>query len=154
MPTVLEVEVHSERTGRNAYQYRFTPKHHGGPGSGGTASQWLTSVTLAEEFAIFNAADQHQLSDEDGNLYGVQRDGLDSLRRIGLWEEQIAEFPSARAGEPWHGYPVYPLGDGAPERVRRRGQKARPAADVLTKMVRAGLISRSQRTRIMKGDHA
>lgn len=152
MPTVTEVVVHGERTRRGGYGYQFTPKHHGGPGAGSDAARWLASVTLDEEFAIFDAADEHELSDEDGNLYGVERDSLDSLRHIGAWNEQVAIFPFAREGEAWHGYPVYPLVDQGPE--NRRGQKGRPDGAVFTKMVRAGIISPSQRKRLMKADHA
>lgn len=152
MPTVTEVVVHGERTNRSGYEYQFTPKHHGGPGSGPDAAQWVTSLNLDEEFAIFDTADEHELSDRDGNLYGVEPDGPDSLRYIGVWNEQVAEFPVAREGEAWHGYPVYPLVDEGPE--NRRGQKGRPEGVVFTKLVRAGLISPSQRKRIMKGDHA
>jgi hypothetical protein len=152
MPTVTEVVVHGERTRRGGYQYQFTPKHHGGPGAGPDAAQWLTSLSLVEEFAIFNAADQHALSDEHGNLYGVERDGPDSLRHTGVWQEQVARFPVTRQGEVWHGYPVYPLVDEGPE--NRRGQKGRPDGAVFTKMVRAGIISPSQRKRLMKADHA
>jgi hypothetical protein len=152
MSRVTEVLVHGERTKRGGYQYQFTPKHHGGPGSGRHVAQWLTSVSLDEEFAIFDAADEHELSDEDGHLYGVEGKGPQSLRHIGAWKEQVAIFPFARDGEAWHGYPVYPLVDEGPE--NRRGQKARPEGAVFTKMVRAGIISPSQRKRLMKADHA
>jgi hypothetical protein len=152
MPIVTEVVVHGERTRRGGYQYLFTPKHHGGLGARPDAAQWLTTLSLDEEFAIFHAADEHELSDEEGNLYGVERDGPDSLRTIGRWREQVAKFPFARETEAWHCYPVYPLVDEGPE--NRRGQKGRPDGSVFTKMVRAGIISPSQRKRLMKADHA
>ena len=38
-------------------------------------------------------------SDEDGRLYGVLPAGLESLCYIGVWQEQVAEFPFAREGE-------------------------------------------------------
>jgi hypothetical protein len=147
MPTLAEVIVHGRETTRSGYRYQFTPKHHGQHPS---AAQWLPALTLDEEFAIFDTADEHELSDEEGNLYGGQREG-DSLRYIGTWHEQVAEFPFAREGEPWHGYPVYPLVDEGPE--NRRGDRSRPAGTVFSKMVHAGLINRSQRRRLMKGDH-
>jgi hypothetical protein len=149
MPTLTEVVVHNRRTGRSEHQYQFTPKHHG---ADNTAAQWLPELSLDEEFAIFDTADEHDLSDDDGRLYGVQRDEEDSLRYIGIWHEQVAEFPLAREGEAWHGYPLYPLVDEGPD--NRRGQKLRPATIVFRKMVDAGLITRSQRRRLMKGDHA
>jgi hypothetical protein len=107
---------------------------------------------LDEEFAIFDTADYHELSDDAGNLYGLEQEAPDRLRRIGAWEEQVAEFPVAREGEAWHGYPVYPLVDQGPE--NRRGQKGRPDGAVFAKMVRAGIISPSQRKRLMKAHHA
>jgi hypothetical protein len=152
MPTVREVTIHGEPTRRSGYQYQFTPKHHGGPGSGPNEAQWLTSLSLAEEFAIFDGADEHEISDGDGHLYGVERDGPGSLRHIGVWDEQVAKFPVTRQGEAWHGYPAYPLVDEGPE--YRRGQKGRPDGAVFTKMVRAGIISPTQRKRLMKGHHA
>jgi hypothetical protein len=148
MPTLSDVFVHDGETTRSGYRYQPTPKHHG---QDPNAAQWLPALTLDEEFAIFDAADEHELADEEGNLYGVQREG-DSLRYIGSWHEQVAEFPFARDGETWHGYPVYPLVDEGPEKLR--GERSRPAGMVFSKMVHAGLISRSQRRRLMKGDHA
>jgi hypothetical protein len=148
MPTLTEVTVHDRRTRRSEYQYLFTPKHHGAdPGAG----QWLPTLSLDEEFAIFNTADEHDLSDDDGRLYSVQREDEDNLRRIGVWNEQVAEFPAPNEGEAWHGYPVYPLVDEGPE--NRRGEKSKPAKIVFRKMVRAGLIKESQRRRLMKGNH-
>lgn len=149
MPTLSEIAVHDQRTQRSAYQYQFTPKHHGAVA--GTA-QWLPELTLAEEFAVFDTADLHELSDDDGNLYGLARTEDGGLRYLGTWNQQLAEFPVAREGEPWHGYPLYPVNDDAPE--NRRGQKHRPAKEVFAKMRNAGLITRSQRKRLMKGKHA
>jgi hypothetical protein len=119
MPTLATIVVHDEATGRSGYRYQFTPKHHGhGEDFDG---QWMPSLTLAEEFAVFDAADQHDLSDDDGRLYGVQPNGSGSLRFLGTDHQQIAEFPFAREGEPWHGYPSYPLSE--------KGEKGRPAKD-------------------------
>jgi hypothetical protein len=147
MPTLSDIFVHDGETTRSGYRYHCTPKHHG---QDPNAAQWLPALTLDEEFAIFNAADEHDLSDEGGQLYGVQQQG-EGLGYIGIWHEQVAEFPFAREGEAWHGYPVYPLVDEGPE--YRRGERSRPAGIVFSKMVRAGLISPSQRRRLMKGDH-
>jgi hypothetical protein len=94
---------------------------------------------------------QHELSDDAGNLYGVQPDGEGGLIYLGTWNQQIAEFPVAREGEAWHRYPVYPVSDLAPQ--KRRGEKHRPAKEVFDKMVRAALITRRHRKRLMKGDH-
>jgi hypothetical protein len=76
MPTLTEVVVHGRRTTRREYQYQFTPKHHGANAS---AAQWLPELSLDEEFDIFDAADEHDLSDDDGRLYGVQGEGRREL---------------------------------------------------------------------------
>ena len=149
MPTLSEIVHHPEPTGRGGYRYVFTPKHHGADPD---AAQWLPALTLEEEFSVFDGADDHELTDDEGALYGVLLDGEDGLRSLGTWNQQVAEFPAAREGEPWHGYPLYPLKDQGPE--NRRGQQLRPETAVFNKMVGAGLITRSQRRRLMKGDHA
>jgi hypothetical protein len=148
MPTLATVVVHDRTTDRSHYQYQFTPKHHG---AGGDAAQWLPSLTLQEEFAVFNSADQHELSDDVGRLYGVLPNGEDGLRDLGTWNQQVAEFPFAREGEVWHGYPLWPLNELAPQ--TRQGEKYRPAKEVFDKMIHAGLITRRHRRRLLKGDH-
>lgn len=147
MPTLTEFLVHGQVTQRSQYRYQFTPKHHGADAS---AAQWLPSMTLEEEFAIFDGADPHELFDGHGSLYGVQP-GEDGLRYIGTYNQQVAEFQAGRADEAWHGYPLYPLQEGA---ENRRGEKCRPEKAVFDRMVQAGIISRSQRNRLMKGDYA
>jgi hypothetical protein len=148
MPTLTTVVVHAEVTGRSQYRYQFTPKHHGADAG---AAQWLPRLTLEEEFEVFNMADVAEVADDRGRLYGVWPDGADGLHYLGKWNEQVAEFPFAREGEAWHGYPQYPLGDGAPE--NRQGEKHRPAKQVFVRMVAAGLITQRHRQRLQKGDH-
>ena len=149
MPTLTTVVVHGTLTARSNYQYQFTPKHHGADTN---AAQWLPGLSLEEEFSVFDEADVHELSDEDGNLYGVLRDEKGSLRYIGTWNQQVAEFPVARASEVWHGYPLYPLVELGPE--NRRGEKGRPGKNLFDMMARTGMITRRQRRRLLKGDHA
>jgi hypothetical protein len=149
MPTLTEIVVHEQLTQRSGYRYQFTPKHHGADAEAG---QWLPDLSLEEEFAVFDTADEHMLTDDNGYLYGVQRESYESLRFLGTWYQQVAEFPTAREGEAWHGYPVYPLQGQGPE--NRRGQKCRPQKVVFSKMMTAGLISDVQRRRLMKGDYA
>lgn len=149
MPTLATVVVHATPTERSNYHYQFTPKHHG---ADTTAAQWLPSMSLEEEFAIFDEADMRDFSDEDGRLYGVQRGSEGELQFLGTWNQQVAEYPIAREGEAWHGYTLYPLVELGPE--SRRGQKVRPAKEVFNKMAGAGIITRSQRRRLLKGDHA
>src|SRR5882724_11126823 len=101
MPTLTAVQLHGQTTATNHLQYQFTPKHHG---QGGDAAQWLPDLTLVEEFSIFDLADLHRFADEDGNRYGILLDGA-VIRDLGTWTQQMAKFPFAREGEPWHGYP-------------------------------------------------
>jgi hypothetical protein len=82
----------------------------------------------------------------------VRPNGDEGLGYLGTWNQQVAEFPVAREGEAWHGYPLYPLKELGPE--NRRGEKHRPKNVVFDKMVRAGLITPRQRRRLLKGDYA
>ena len=148
MPTLAEIVVHGVLTERGGRQYQFTPKHHGADRN---AAQWLPELTLDEEFLTFDTADRWELADEDGRLFGILP-GLDGLRFLGTWLQQMAEFPHARDDEPWHGYPLYPLVDFGPE--NRRGERCRPAKVVFDQMRDAGLITRAQRKRLLKGVHA
>lgn len=120
MPKLAENIEHDSPTQRNGYRYVFTTKHHGGPGSSGE-SQWLVDLDLADEFAIFDSADQHEIKDSIGSLHGVRRLESGELADIGTWDQQIAKFPAARLGEAWHGYPLYPIGRAGPEHFKGRG---------------------------------
>jgi hypothetical protein len=135
MPTLPEIVDHPIATDENGYRYQFTPKHHGAVAH---AAQWLPSLTLDEEFAVFNSADGHNLTDDRGWLYGVER-SVDTLRDLGTWTQQIAEFPCPNAGHPWHGYPIWAVNDDAPD--NRRGHRFRPDRSVFNKMLAAGLIT-------------
>jgi hypothetical protein len=141
--------VHPNRTRRNGYRYLFSSKHHGG-GAPGDA-RWLPSLTREEEFSVFDTADDHDLSDDRQWLYGVLRSDEGEIRYLGTWKQQLAEFPVATSGMPWHGYPIWPLKELAPP--NRQGEKFRPGKEVFQKMEEAGLITESQRRRLYKGDH-
>jgi hypothetical protein len=150
MPRVSANFDHSTTTRRGGYRYQFTTKHHGGTGAEG-ASQWVVSLTLADEFAIFDIADWNEISDSRENLFGVWRAVDGSLGEIGTWRQQIAEFPSARAGESWHGYPCYPIGQSGPEELQ--GDRCKPEKSVFTKLLQAGLITRREQKRLRKAEH-
>jgi hypothetical protein len=137
---------HPRHTRRRQFRYLFTSKHHGGHGDG----QWLPSLSEDDEFAVFESADDLDLSDEDGNFFGALPEG-DSLRMLGTRHEQIAMFPLMAEGSPWHGYPLWALDKSGP--ANRRNQKHRPAKGVFDKMVEARLIDEPKRRRLMKGDH-
>ena len=138
---------HPETTRRNHHRYLFTAKHHGGHGD----AQWLPSLSEVDEFSVFDDADEMDLADGEGNLFGGLRDGADSLRVLGYYQEQIAEFPCSAEGSPWHGYPVWAINQSGA--TNRRTNKQRPAKAVFDRMVEVGLITQQMRRRLMKGDH-
>ncbi|MBX9622775.1 MAG: hypothetical protein K2X82_03080 [Gemmataceae bacterium] len=146
VPTILTVEVHPTPTSRGGLLYQFTPKHHDGRDP--DAARWLPELTREEEFGVFDAADAIEIADAAGNLYGVLR-GDGKLRPLGTCEERLAEFPVARPGEPWHGYPVYPVNEDGPE--NRRGLTCRPAKEVFARLVETGLLSKRERRRLSGG---
>lgn len=149
MPTLPNVEIYDEVTKRNGHRYQFTPKHHGADKS---AAQWLPGLSLTQEFSVFDLADEHELSDDRGRLYGLLMTADAGVQFIGTRNEQIAEFPVARQDEPWHGYPVYPLATA--DAGGRGGQAGRPAKAVLVRMEQVGLLSAQQRKRLMRGKYA
>ena len=140
--------IHPSATRRSEYRYLFSSKHHGHGGS--DAAQWLPTLSPDAEFSVFETADFHGVSDEGGSLFGVLIENREVLS-LGTQDQQIAKFPSARPGEPWHGYPLWPLREEPP--IERRGEKHRPSKDVFLKMETAGLLSARDRKRLMKGDH-
>jgi hypothetical protein len=141
--------IHPTVTRRSAYQYLFLGKHHGG-GTKGDA-RWLEELTADEEFSVFDDADWHEIADQDGRLYCVLRDGRGGLRDLGTWQQQIAEFPHANVGMPWHGYPIWAVNELAPP--NRASQKVRPDRGVFNLMEEAGLLTARQRKRLYKGEH-
>ncbi len=145
----MEDHEHPHPTQKSQYRYLFTAKHHGGGAR--DAAQWSSQVSEDEEFSVFDTADLHDLSDERHWLYGVLRNGEDGLRYLGTWDQQVAEFPLANEGQPWHGYPLWPLKELGPE--NRRGEKMRPSKEIFRRMEQAGLITGRERKRLFKGDH-
>ena len=140
--------IHPVPTRRSGFRYFFYDKHHG---RDTRAAQWLLALSHDEEFAIFDAADFHELSDERGWLYGVRTGEGGQILDLGTWGQQVAEFPSARLNELWHGYPLWPLKEVGPP--NRGGEKARPAKSVFQRMEDARLLSTAQKKRLYKGDH-
>lgn len=140
---------HPEVTRRSEYRYLFTAKHHGAGSP--TDARWLGIITDDEEFGVFDEADWHEVTDTEGWLFGVfPEDG--ELRDLGTWSQQVATFPRAREGQPWHGFPQWALNDAAPD--NRKGEKMRPEKQVFQKLESVGLITARQRKRLWKGDHA
>ena len=118
----------------------------------GRAAQWLPSLSLEEEFGVFDEAVFRDIFDDDGRFYGVLLGAEGDLLDLGTWQQQMAEFPRANEGVPWHGYPIWAVNQEAPS--NRSGPNVRPAKEVFTKLERAGVISVQQRKRLYKGDHA
>jgi len=143
-------EMHPTRTQRSQHEYMFTAKHHGG-GSRSDAC-WSPQVTRDGEFSVFDLADLHSIADDGGWLYGVLRDSNHGLRDLGTWGQQIAEFPKANEGVPWHGFPIWAVNNEAPP--NRAAETLRPSKEVFQQMEKVGLITRRERKRLYKGDHA
>ncbi|MBI3823527.1 MAG: hypothetical protein HY289_12730 [Planctomycetes bacterium] len=141
---------HSATTRKNKYRYCFTSKHHGG----GTSedAQWHPQLSRDEEFAVFDEADYRDISDDNGWFYGVLCSEERQLRDLGTWSQQVAEFPKANVGVPWHGYPIWAVNSDAPS--NRAGEKMRPPKSVFLKLETVGLITKQQRKRLLKGQHA
>lgn len=153
----MDVEYH-KATRRSGYRYLFTDKHHGG----GTSSdaRWEPSITNDEEFEVFDAADRREVRDNSNNMYGVLRNkDTGSLRFLGTWNQQVAMFPAAPHGQPWHGYPLIAI--EAPRGVHPRRRKVpREAWDrLLMEHItehehEPPLLTSSEVHRLKKGRHA
>jgi len=137
---------HDERTRRRDLRYCFSAAHHG---RGATDdAQWIEDLDERGEFAIFALAVWHDFSDPNGNLYGLRRGDGDAILALGTRGEQVAKFWEAHEGQPWHGFPLWPLATSGP--VNRRKHPAPKAA--LKKMEAAGVLRPTQRKRLQKGD--
>jgi hypothetical protein len=129
---------------------KCSDKHHGRGAK--DAAQWLEEMTQQDEFDVFDMADRHEIADERGWLYGVRpRDESGKIPDLGTWGQQVAEFPYARPDETWHGYPLWPLGEAAPE--NRKGEKGRPSKAVFLRLEEVEMITRRERKKLYKGDH-
>ncbi len=140
---------HSEPTRRSKYRYLFSPKHHGGGSP--TDARWVEDLSRNDEFYVFDEADWHEVADGGGWLYCVLNEAGE-LRDLGTWDQQVAEFPYAREGVPWHGYPIWAVNHTAPE--NRNGENMRPAKAIFARLEEVGLITARQRKRLWKGKHA
>lgn len=138
---------HPGCTGRRNLKYCFSRAHHGR----GTTddSQWKEDLSEFEEFSIFDLADHHDLSDPKGHLYGIRPGPApQTVLDLGTEGEQVAKFWKTREGQPWHGFPLWPLGNDAPD---NRNRTPAPRA-ALRRMVEVGLLLPEQRKRLQKGD--
>jgi hypothetical protein len=139
---------HPEKTRRHNYRYIFYKKHHKAGVS--REAQWLLPPKLdpAEEFLVFDSADNLELSDADGNLFALRPKAAGRHQELGTRGEQIAKFPITAANQAWHGYPIWPIA------TQRAGENLRPIpAEVLEKMVTMRVIDSRESRRLRKGDH-
>jgi hypothetical protein len=149
MPTLAAIFDHPNPTPTSGYRYQSTPKHHGADRA---AAQWLPNLTLEEEFAVFEFADEHNIGAANGYLYGVQPDADGGLRDLGTWTQQMAEFPPAKNPSPWHGYPIWAVNDeNAPS--NRASEEMRPPREVFRRLVELDFISLAKSRRLNKGNH-
>ena len=148
MPTLIEDQPHSHPTERSEFEYLFTRKHHGGDTE---AATWVPSLSLEEEFSVFNIADSHEIS-ENGKYYGIGRRIGDSLQILGTCKQQMAIFPNSRPGEVWHGYPLWSIDESAPEN-RRKEKSMRPGKLIFQRLVRVHLLTEREKKRLMGGKH-
>lgn len=142
--------IHPTATRKRQYRYIFMDKHHGG-GKADDAC-WAPDLTRSDEFSVFDQADHLDIVDVAGRFYGVLRTAEGVLLVLGTWHQQIAEFPRANDGVPWHGYPIWPVNDDAPG--NRSHQLMRPGRSIFSRMEQVGLITVRQRKRLFKGDYA
>jgi hypothetical protein len=140
--------LHTEVSERSGFRYFFYDKHHGRGGP--EVAQWATDVSNDEEFGIFDQADLHEIRDNRGNLYGLRvvPGPAGEILYLGTLRQQVAKFPIAREGTPWHGYPLAPL-EHRPK-VPQPPPRALPN-DALQRMVEVGLLDNRQRKRLLKG---
>jgi hypothetical protein len=122
----------------------FTTKHHDGKDP--DAGQW--ALTRQQEFSVFNIADVYDLLDEAGNLYGILPSLDGGLHYLGTDGQQVAMFRCVRDGEPWHGFPLWPLGEQG-----KGGPLARRLKAVFRKMEEVGLIGPTTRRRLQAAKH-
>ena len=134
---------------RNGRFYCFSVKHHRLDDS--NDAQWLRELRRDEEFGIFALADERDLSDESGNLYGLRLGINGEVLELGTRGQQIAKFPLAHPNQPWHGYPLWPLKPYAGG-SNRGAKKVQPSKLVFVTMERAGLLTERNRKRLQKGD--
>lgn len=142
------LEYWPEVTKRRKYKYFFHPKHHGAGGP--TDSRWSPDVSRAEEFSIFDGADEKDLADEDANLYNVRKAADGSILELGVFHEQIARFWKPRAtADAWHGHPLWPIEAGGPS--NRARQSCRPGTLVFRRLVEQGVLSERDSYRLNNG---
>ncbi len=138
--------LHPEPTRRSSYRYFFYDKHHGRGGP--EVARWALNLSEDVEFGIFDQADELELTDDRGSLYGILLGPDRQVLILGTLRQQVAKFTDS--GPHWHGFPLGPLDRNlAPPHPPERALPKDP----LQKMVNAGLLTREERRRLLKGKH-
>ena len=127
-------------------RYCFSSAHHGRGAP--DDSQWADDLGRDEEFGIFDQSARLDLSDTKGNLFGLRRAQDGTILDLGTQGQQIAKFWMAPEHSPCHGFPLWSL---APNAAGNRKNQPAPR-EAITKMEEAGLLSPTQRKRLLKGD--
>ena len=117
--------VHPDAT-VSGYRYKFVDKHHHPPK--GDHACWLQSISTPRGILPVQRGGPGALSDEDGNLYNVRKDGQEYLE-VGTRHELMAIFWNPRSASEWHGHPLWPIKTRAP--LNRKTQKYRPPKSVM-----------------------
>jgi|ERR1019366_507172 hypothetical protein len=132
-------------TQRSGFQYFFYAKHH--QPNNTTDAQWAPALTQDEEFAVFDLADLNDLTEPNGDLFGLHRSPEKRILILGTRGEQVAEFPATDHGQAWHGYPLFPIAK------RGRGAKRKNPIpnEALDRMEQAGLLKPQEKNRLKGG---
>jgi hypothetical protein len=99
-------------------------------------------------------ADLHQLSDNDGNLYGLrirQNNTKREVLELGTRHEMIARFWVEAQQNHWHGHPLWPVIAKGP--LNRKSQAYSPPKEVFAKMVAANVLTEIQAGRLKTARH-
>ena len=107
-------------------------------------------MTHDEEFAVFDLADFHDLSNEKGDLYGLHLSPERSIMIWGLEKNRWRSFLFRKEIIPGMAIRAWPIIGWS---GTSRSEISLPPKDALEKMKHAGLITENQRKRLARGKH-